>query len=58
MEMVIALIYGIGIAISVVGIFIYRSKIKKSNLTNIDIKVENTGKPVRGGVNHIKIICK
>ena len=58
MAMVIALIYGIGIAISVVGIFIYRSKIKKNNLTNIDIKVENTGKPIRGGVSHIKIICK
>ncbi len=58
MVAVIALVYGIGIVISVIGVFKYRSKIKRNNLENIDIKVKNTGKPVRGGINHLKIICK
>lgn len=55
---VLAFIYVIGIVIAIVGVFRYRSKIKKCNLTNIDIKVENTGKPISGGVDHLKIICK
>ncbi|MBD5473350.1 MAG: hypothetical protein HDR20_10835 [Lachnospiraceae bacterium] len=58
MVAIIALVYGIGIVISVVGVFKYRAKIKKNNLGNFDSKVENTGKPVSGGIDHIKIICK
>lgn len=58
MVAIIALIYGIGIVISIIGVFKYRNRIKKNDSTNIDIKVENTGKPVKGGINHLKIICK
>lgn len=58
MAVILASIYGGGILIAVIGILRYRSRVKKSSIQNTGIKVENTGRPLSGGVDHLKIICK
>ena len=54
----IAGVYGVGVALAVIGVFVYRSKIKNSNPQSTCTQVENTGAPLSGVIEHLKIICK
>ena len=54
----IADVYGVGVVLAVIGVFVYRSKIKNSNPQSTSTQVENTGAPLSGGIEHLKIICK
>lgn len=55
---IIAGVYGVGVVLAIVGVFMYRSKIKNSNPQSTYTQEENTGIPLSGGVEHLKIICK
>ncbi len=54
----IAGVYGVGVALALIGVLVYRSKIKNSNPQSTNTKLENTGSPLIGGIGHLKIICK
>ena len=58
MVIIIASVYGIVILLAIIGVLLYRSKIKKNGSKYVDTKMENTGMPISGGVEHLKIICK
>ena len=58
MVTIIASVYGVGVVLAIVGVFMYRSKIKNSNPQSTCTRMENTGAPLSGGVEHLKIICK
>lgn len=51
--------YVIAIVLAIIGFVIYRIFYLKKNMHDtVSPTVENTGKPISGGIKHIKIICE
>ena len=56
--LVVSSIYGAALLGAPIAFLVYLYSTKDSSKQTPDIKLENNGRPIEGGVKHIKIVCE